>query len=1099
MPHDHYNTYEQDKTHNKNMITLDKFVKNIHYYFLALLSITLLSVIIFISSRYNKDYRGNFAKTVQFEIDELEHEVIDEIKYLEKEAEEEFEFFSFNSFEDEIVQEVEVIKEKSEEAEKAVAEFLDLETKKCGINLKHCHPVDPNKLNLHVIAHTHTDPGWLKTVDQYYIDQVQWIISTVITELADDPDRRFIFVETSFFQRWWRRQTDRKKNQVRNLVNNGQLTFTEGFWTQPDEAITHYSDVILNAEVGSRFLESEFGICFKSKSIWQIDPFGHSIGLMDIFSRMEYSSFFFGRLDANDKKTRRDFNNMEFFWRRGKRQMFTSVLPNLYVHPPSFCWTEGCNTARVSNTFIQDDPEIDNENIDVKMRAFAKYLEDWRKPGYRTNNFMVMMGGDFHFTNANQNFQNIERLMKYFNKQQSQYVNMFYSTPECYAAAVKNVAKNATWQFHVETKDFFPYSDSYTEAYKDRCHWTGYYSSRPILKTETRNKSAIAMACSQLELTGKTKLKSCDKLRKAVSLLQHHDAITGTEMPNVINDYLSRLDKAVNYFFNSINPAKWGNSMLSNILWPQPNGIKMSKITLYNTLSWPTVENINGHPVPVPALGYLEITEPVSGPQTEPIRHPDDQFEANFDRSRKEREAVNAHKPVPSHNHHDHPYAKLNNEFYEITMHATENNTVRMEVTDKSKTVNNHFDLEILWQAYKASDGSHGDRVNSGAYVFKPAENKAPRRLGFIKGLKMKDNGGGVQVDMMIDWLEYSIQLDVSKIFPSIIIEYKLGPIPLSDPAAKHESVKSASKTATPFEWGKEVIFKLAVNKIDTVNIETQRFFTDTNSYGFIERDRSKFVHADPIASRYFPIASQCYSEFESQRLENSNSTVRTNILATLNRAAGTASLRYDLMEIMLHRRTLFNDNMGLQGAMDDTSITEGKIYLNFNVQNYEDFKVIEKKVNYPLFKVYEYESVEYAMREPEGRDNENDLLSYVCESNDSGDSEQPEQSDKKNKIAIKVKNCSFLIQNFPTNIYILSINRDDFNKNILLLRLENFSSKKAYQLEKLSSYLHFSKSVVKIEEVNLAGVSKDKVKFYESDKGFVIGPKDILSLRVYF
>ena len=138
-------------------------------------------------------------------------------------------------------------------------------------------------------------------------------------------------------------------------------------------------------------------------------------------------------------------------------------------------------------------------------------------------------------------------------------------------------------------------------------------------------------------------------------------------------------------------------------------------------------------------------------------------------------------------------------------------------------------------------------------------------------------------------------------------------------------------------------------------------------------------------------------------------------------------------------------------------------------------------------------------MREPEGRDSGNDLLSYACESNDSGDSEQPEQSDKKNKIAIKVKNCSFLIQNFPTNIYILSINRDDFNKNILLLRLENFSSKKAYQLEKLSSYLNFSKSVVKIEEVNLAGVSKDKVKFYESDKGFVIGPRDILSLRVYF
>ena len=53
-------------------------------------------------------------------------------------------------------------------------------------------------INVHMLAHSHDDVGWLKTVDQYYygsrtnIQQagVQYIIDSVITELNLDPSRR---------------------------------------------------------------------------------------------------------------------------------------------------------------------------------------------------------------------------------------------------------------------------------------------------------------------------------------------------------------------------------------------------------------------------------------------------------------------------------------------------------------------------------------------------------------------------------------------------------------------------------------------------------------------------------------------------------------------------------------------------------------------------------------------------------------------------------------------------------------------------------------------------------------------------------------------
>lgn len=94
-----------------------------------------------------------------------------------------------------------------------------------------CPKGDPSKLNVHLVAHTHDDVGWLKTVDQYYYGinngniqraGVQYILDTTIQQLLQNPDRRFIYVETAFFWKWWTKQSDKIKVAVKELVQEGK-------------------------------------------------------------------------------------------------------------------------------------------------------------------------------------------------------------------------------------------------------------------------------------------------------------------------------------------------------------------------------------------------------------------------------------------------------------------------------------------------------------------------------------------------------------------------------------------------------------------------------------------------------------------------------------------------------------------------------------------------------------------------------------------------------------------------------------------------------------------------------------------------------------
>ncbi|RWS19288.1 hypothetical protein B4U80_10842, partial [Leptotrombidium deliense] len=101
------------------------------------------------------------------------------------------------------------------------------------------------KLKVFVVPHSHNDPGWGKTFDEYLADQTRYILNNMLKHMMQNPNMTFIWAETSYFAAWWETLNNTNdKEHVIKLLNNGQLEIVNGGWVMNDEANTHYSAII---------------------------------------------------------------------------------------------------------------------------------------------------------------------------------------------------------------------------------------------------------------------------------------------------------------------------------------------------------------------------------------------------------------------------------------------------------------------------------------------------------------------------------------------------------------------------------------------------------------------------------------------------------------------------------------------------------------------------------------------------------------------------------------------------------------------------------------------------------------------------------------
>ncbi|XP_051898632.1 alpha-mannosidase 2x isoform X1 [Pristis pectinata] len=427
---------------------------------------------------------------------------------------------------------------------------------------------DNEPLQVFVVPHSHNDPGWIKTFDKYYFDQTQHILNNMLLKLQEDPKRRFIWAEISFFSKWWDNIDTQKRAAVRRLAANGQLEFVTGGWVMTDEANSHYFAMVDQLIEGHQWLEKNIGVI--PKSGWAIDPFGHSSTMSYLLKRSNLTSMLIQRVHYSIKKHFAATKNLEFMWRQtwdtdSSTDIMCQLMPFYSYDIPHTCGPDPkicCQFdfrrlpgGRISCPWKVPPKVINDANVAERANLL---LDQYRKKSklYKSKVVLIPLGDDFRYDKAlewDQQFQNYEKLFNYMNSHPELHVQIQFGTLSEYFDAVykKNGVSPGSKppSYPVLSGDFFTYAD------REDHYWSGYFTSRPFYKNldrvlESHLRAAeilYSLALSHARHSGVdirylvSDYRFLTEARQNIGLFQHHDAITGTSKEVVVVDYGLRL------------------------------------------------------------------------------------------------------------------------------------------------------------------------------------------------------------------------------------------------------------------------------------------------------------------------------------------------------------------------------------------------------------------------------------------------------------------------------------------------------------------------------------------------------------------------------
>ncbi|XP_025977760.1 epididymis-specific alpha-mannosidase isoform X4 [Dromaius novaehollandiae] len=543
-------------------------------------------------------------------------------------------------------------------------------------------------------------------------------------------------------------------------------------------------------------------------------------------------------------------------------------------------------------------------------------------------------GCDKQFFNASVQYSNMDLLLDYINEHSDQFgVTVQYATVGDYFQAVYN--RSLTWEIR-DSEDFLPYS---TEPFQA---WTGFYTSRSILKGIARRASSLLYAGESFftqyvrrhpasSVCKCQALKQLQSLRWAVSEVQHHDGITGTESPKVKDMYMDNLmygmfnvKKLMGSIIFDINNAEKNGEVYSYV-YNKDSG-KLDKgttdvdqyVIVYNPLAWNittfvvvsishssvSVYDELGHSVPAQIQSSAEshftynlyILVAISGLSYRKynIKPSLGKQSAFIGRSVKYKRKDITHARQQSQQ-----LLPVVNNCYQVMF--DQNTNLMHSITERETNQTVQLTQEFL-EYHVNGDMKKGPISDN--YLFAPNASAVP--VSKAVGLEV------VSGNLVTEIRQYFYSNVTAQEYIYVVYT-RMYTVPEGYDGRLLCRRVEQEYSAGPLELNREAILRTSTN-LNT----RQLLYTDSNGYQIQKRPFKAYVN-NTVARNYYPMVQTAYIEDDSTRL-----------VLLAERAHGVSSQGNGQVEVMLHRR-LWNNlewDLNYNLTLNDSSVVRPVFWL---------------------------------------------------------------------------------------------------------------------------------------------------------------------------